>query len=74
MSALRTDRLSRGRAEAAVRQLVVHHRQAGIEALLIDRCDELAGGRTFSGGILALSVQGINAAICLIDYCSEHVG
>jgi hypothetical protein len=50
---------------------IVHHRQAGIEALLIDRCGELAAGRTFAGGILALSVQGINAAVCLVDYCSD---
>jgi hypothetical protein len=51
--------------------LIVHHRQVGIEALLIDRCGELAVGRTFAGGILALSVQGINAAVCLVDYCSD---
>jgi hypothetical protein len=51
--------------------LIVHHRQAGIEALLIDRCGELAVGRIFAGGILALSVQGINAAVCLVDYCSD---
>ena len=51
--------------------LIVRHRQAGIEALLIDRCGELAVGRTFAGGILALSVQGINAAVCLVDYCSD---
>lgn len=51
--------------------LVVHHRQAGIEAFLIDRCGELAAGRAFVGGVLALSVQGTNAAVCLVDYCSD---
>jgi hypothetical protein len=51
--------------------LVVHLNQSGVEALLIDRCGELAAGRTFAGGILALSVQGTNAAVCLVDYCSD---
>jgi hypothetical protein len=52
--------------------LVVHHRQAGIEAFLIDRCGELALDRAFAGGVLALSVQGINAALCLVDYCHDE--
>ena len=52
--------------------LIVHHRQAGIEALLIDRCSELAVGSAFVGGVLALSVQGMNAAVCLVDYCSDE--
>jgi len=51
--------------------LIVRHRQAGIEAFLIDRCGELAAGRTFVGGVLALSVEGTNAAVCLVDYCSD---
>jgi hypothetical protein len=52
--------------------LVIHHRQAGIEAFLIDRCGELALDRAFAGGVLALSVQGINAAVCLVDYCHDE--
>ena len=51
--------------------LILRHRRAGIEALLLNRCGELAVGRAFVGGILALSVHGTNAAVCLVDYCSE---
>ena len=51
--------------------LVVHLRQSGVEPFLLDRCGELAAGRTFAGGILAVSGQGINAAVCLVDYCSD---
>ena len=40
--------------------LVVHLRQSGVEPFLLDRCGELAAGRTFAGGILAISVQGIS--------------
>jgi hypothetical protein len=51
--------------------LGVQLRQAGIEAFLISACGELASGRSFVGGVLTLSVQQINAAVCLVDYCSE---
>lgn len=57
--------------KAVLDSLLVHHRQAGIEAFLIDRCGELARDRAFTGGVLILSVQGINAAVCLVDYCSD---
>jgi hypothetical protein len=51
--------------------LVVHLRQSGVEAFLLDRCGELAAGRAFAGGILAVSVQWINAAVCFVEYCSD---
>jgi hypothetical protein len=51
--------------------LVVHLNQSGIEAFLIDRCGDLATGRVFADGVLTVPVRGINAFVCLIDYCSD---
>jgi hypothetical protein len=51
--------------------LVVHLNQPGIEAFLIDRCGDLATGRDFADGVLTVPVRGINAFVCLIDYCSD---
>jgi hypothetical protein len=51
--------------------LVVHLNQAGIEAFLTDRCGDLATGRDFVDGVLTVPVRGINAFVCLIDYCSD---
>ena len=51
--------------------LVVHLNQAGIEAFLIDRCGDLATGRVFADGVLTLPFGGINAFVCLIDYCGD---
>jgi hypothetical protein len=51
--------------------LVVHLNQAGIEAFLIDRCGDLATGRVFADGVLTVPVRGINAFVCLIDYCGD---
>jgi hypothetical protein len=51
--------------------LVVHLNQAGIEAFLMDRCGDLAAGRDFADGVLTVPVRGINAFVCLIDYCSD---
>jgi len=57
--------------KAVFDSLLVRHRQAGIEAFLVDRCGELALDLAFADGVLPLSVQGINAAVCLVDYCSD---
>jgi hypothetical protein len=51
--------------------VVVHLNQAGIEAFLIDRCGDLAAGRTFVDGVLTVPIRGINAFVCLIDYCDD---
>jgi hypothetical protein len=50
---------------------VVHLNKAGIEAFLINRCGDLATGRDFADGVLTVPVRGINAFVCLIDYCSD---
>ena len=52
--------------------LVVHLRQAGIEAFLIDRCGEPAIGRVFVGGLLTLPLEGINGFVCIVDYCTDE--
>ena len=52
--------------------LVVHLRQAGIEAFLIDRCGEAAIGRVFVGGLPTLPLEGINGFVCIVDYCTDE--
>ena len=49
----------------------MHLNQAGIEAFLIDRCGDLATGKVFVDGVLTVPVRGINASVCLIDYCGD---
>jgi hypothetical protein len=58
-------------AKQVFESLVVHLNQAGIEAFLIDRCGDLASGRAFADGVLTVPVRGINAFVCLIDYCGD---
>lgn len=43
----------------------------GIEQYLISRCGDLVRGRQFQNGILILPVAGLNAALCLVDFCSD---
>jgi hypothetical protein len=52
-------------------RVIVHLNRSGIEAFLIGRCGDLATGRPFADGVLTVPVQGINAFVCLIDYCSD---
>jgi hypothetical protein len=62
--------------EAAGKQqlesLCVQVRQKGIEAFLIHRLGELAAGRSFSGGVLTVSLQNLNGFVCLVGYCTDE--
>jgi hypothetical protein len=51
--------------------VVVHLNQTGIEAFLIEQCGDLAAGKAFDDGVLRVSIRGINAFVCLIDYCND---
>jgi hypothetical protein len=52
--------------------LAVRLKQAGVEAYLITCCGDLAAGRAFVNGVLTLPVQGLNAALCLVEHCSDE--
>jgi hypothetical protein len=43
----------------------------GIEQYLISQCGDLVRGRQFQNGVLILPVAGLNAALCLVDFCSD---
>lgn len=52
--------------------LTVFLDQRGIEAFLLEHCRALATGHTFEGGVLTVPVAGLNAFVCLLDFCSDH--
>ena len=58
--------------KATLDSILVHLQQPGVEAFLIQQLGELAVGRSFEGGVLALPVEGMNAAVCLVDYCTSE--
>lgn len=58
--------------KAQTRALTVRLSQSGIEQYLIKSCGDLTDGRSFVNGILRVPVNGLNAVLCLVDYCSDE--
>ena len=52
--------------------LTVRLSQSGIEQYLIKNCGDLADGRSFNAGILQFPMNGLNTALCLVDYCADE--
>jgi len=52
--------------------LSVRLSRSGIEQYLSESCGGLTDGRSFNEGILQFPVNGLNAALCLVDYCSDE--
>jgi hypothetical protein len=58
--------------KAQTKALKVSLSQGGIEQYLIKSCGDLVDGRSFNAGILQFPVNGLNAVLCLVDYCSDE--
>ncbi len=53
-------------------RLLVQHRLDGVESYLIEACGELAAGRSFKNGVLTMPIDGMNGAVCIVDYCTDE--
>lgn len=53
--------------------LTIHLSRPGIETFLIEHCGEDARGRQFQSGVLTLSIESLNASICLPEYCRDSL-
>ena len=58
--------------KAQTKALKVSLSQGGIEQYLIKSCGDLVDGRSFNAGILQFPMNGLNAVLCLVDYCSDE--
>jgi hypothetical protein len=58
--------------KAQTKALSVRLSRSGIEQYLIKSCGDLTDGRSFNEGILQFPVNGLNAVLCLVDYCSDE--
>ena len=58
--------------KAQTKALSVRLSQSGIEQYLINSCGDLTGGKSFTNSILPVPVNGLNAVLCLVDYCSDE--
>lgn len=53
--------------------LTILLRRAGIEKFLIEHCGKIARGRQFRDGVLTLTIEPVNACICLPEFCSDSL-
>ena len=53
--------------------LTILLRPQGIEKFLIKHCGKDARGRQFQDGVLTLPIEGVNACICLPEFCSNSL-
>ena len=46
--------------------------RSGIEKFLIDALGASAKGRSFLEGVLKLPTDGLNAFVCLVEFCTDR--